>query len=267
MSQTFFSKQTPEEKTGRFNQLVSLGENIVIWQKGSKERHSFKPSYFDEKLNELVVDNKDVIFAVGALVLATFEIRGMNFFCEMTISKSSKGYTLLQIPGTLFKSERRSSYRLLTFPIYEVYAHFKLEKTPGTSSVINLNTRSSQRDLFKSFLKLVDAEEEGKEILKIRVQDVSTTGLALHITELEEKFIAKDQVYKNLDIVFPDETICIPEAKIVYVVPYIAEKIKRYKVGVQFINLNSKVDHQIGKKINELLRQIDSNKDFENFIK
>ncbi len=267
MSQTFFSKQTPEEKTSRFNQLVSLGENIVIWQKGSKERHHFKPSYFDKDLNELVVDNKDVIFAVGAAILATFEIRGMNFFCEMTISKSSKGYTLLQVEGTLFKSERRSSYRLLTFPIYEVNAHFKIEKNAANSSVINLSTRSSQRDLFKSFLKLVDAEEEGKEILKIRVQDISTTGLALHLTELEEKFIVKDQIYKNLDIVFPDEKITIPEAKIVYVVPYIAEKIKKYKVGVQFINLSSSIDHQIGKKINELLRQVDSNKDFENFIK
>ena len=146
-------------------------------------------------------------------------------------------------------------------------ALFKIDKNAETSRVINLSTRSTQKDLFKSFLKLVDSEEEGKEVLKIRVQDISTTGLALHISELEEKFIAKDQIYKNLEIVFPDEKISIPEAKIVYVVPYIAEKIKKYKVGVQFINLSSTIDQQIGKKINELLRQVDSNKDFENFIK
>lgn len=266
MSQTFFSKQTPEEKISRFNQLISLGENIVVWQKGSKERHKFKASNFNKDRNELVVDNQDVIFLVGAKVLGSFEVRGMNFFCEMTISKSAKGYTLLHVGGTLFKSERRSSFRLLTYPIYEVYALFNVEHLSAESTVVNLNTGVSRKHLFKSFLKLVDKDNSDKQYVKVRVQDLSATGLALHISELEEQFIVKDQIYKNLEIQFTDETITIPEAKVLYVVPYISDKTKKFKVGVNFINLPAKVDDQLGRKINELLRQIDSNKEFEKFI-
>ncbi|HLT22993.1 MAG TPA: hypothetical protein VKZ84_06105 [Bacteriovoracaceae bacterium] len=266
MSQTFFSKQTPEEKISRFNQLVSLGEKMIVWQKGSQVKHSFKATHFDKDRNELVVDNEEVLFAVGSKLLGSFEVRGMNFFCELVISKSAKGYTLFNVGETLFKSERRSSYRLLTYPIYEVYALFHVDHLVENSSVVNLNTGISRKQLFKNFLKLVDKGDSEKQYVKVRVQDLSTTGLALHISELEEKFIVKDQVYKNLEIHFTDDVITIPEAKVVYVVPYIAEKSRKFKVGVNFPNLSSKIDNLLGKKINELLRSIDSNKDFENFI-
>lgn len=266
MSQTFFSKQTPVERESRFNQLVSSGEPLIVWKKGSSERHNFKATHFDKKANELVVDNGDIIYAVNAKVLGSFELRGMNFFCELNVLKSSQGYTLFKIGDILYKSERRSSYRLLTYPIYEIYALFHIDHLVDDDSVINMNTGMSRKNLFKNYLKLVDKGDAGNQYVKVRVQDLSATGLALHISELEEKFIVKDQTYKNLEIHFPDEVITIPEAKVVYVVPYIAGKGKKFKVGVNFPNLSSKIDIHLGRKINELLRQIDSNKDFENFI-
>ncbi|HLW57663.1 MAG TPA: PilZ domain-containing protein [Bacteriovoracaceae bacterium] len=266
MSQTFFSKQTPDERASRFNQLATLKETIVVWKKGSAQRYKFQATHFDKKLNELVVDNGDIIFETQAKLLGTFELRGMNFFCELTVVKSSQGYTLFKLADILYKSERRSSYRLLTYPIYEIYALFHIDHLVEDSSVINLNTGVSRKNLFKSYLKLVDKGDSENQYVKVRVQDLSATGLALHISELEEKFIVKDQVYKNLEIHFPDEVIVIPEAKVVYVVPYISDKGKKFKVGVNFPNLSSKIDNHLGRKINELLRQIDSNKDFENFI-
>jgi hypothetical protein len=61
----------------------------------------------------------------------------------------------------------------------------------------------------------------------------------------------------------------IPQVKVVYIVDYISrdKKIKTYKVGLHFLNLTTTVDEMLGRKINELLRQIDFNKDFENFTK
>jgi len=105
--------------------------------------------------------------------------------------------------------------------------------------------------------------------VKYRVQDLSTTGLSLHIGELEAQLFSKDFVYKDMVIQFQDMKIVIPEAKIVYLVNFIAgdKNIKKYKVGIHFTNLPKIIDDQLGGKINSLLREIDFNKDFEKFTK
>lgn len=196
----------------------------------------------------------------------------MNFFSEVIFQTSISGYAVLQFKNTLFKSERRSSYRLLTFPIYEVHAEFDLGEAYEGGKVVDMKTRSSQTGLFKNFLKLMgdknDVEIEGGA-LKIRVQDLSTTGMALHIGEVERDYFQKDLIFHNVKIKFSDEIIVVPEAKIVYVVDYISsDKVsKKFKLGVHFENLPTTIDDLIGKKINRLLRENDFNKDFENFIK
>ena len=79
----------------------------------------------------------------------------------------------------------------------------------------------------------------------------------------------KDRIFTKVLINFGDEEIEIPEVKLVYVVDYISndKNIKRYKVGCNFPNLSPRIDDILGKKINQLLRENDFNKDFENFIK
>ena len=75
--------------------------------------------------------------------------------------------------------------------------------------------------------------------------------------------------FKDVKIIFPDETIVIPDVKVVYLVDFITgeRKIKKFKVGLNFPNNPTSVDENLGRKINELLREIDFNKDFENFTK
>jgi hypothetical protein len=93
--------------------------------------------------------------------------------------------------------------------------------------------------------------------------------MSLQIGELESQFFKKDFIFKDVQLHFPDELIMIPQVKVVYIVDYISrdKKIKTYKVGLHFLNLTTTVDEMLGRKINELLRQIDFNKDFENFTK
>ena len=101
------------------------------------------------------------------------------------------------------------------------------------------------------------------------MQDLSATGLSLHVSELESRFFAKGISFKDVNIIFPDETITIPEVKVVYLVDFITgeRKIKKFKVGINFPDNPVTVDENLGRKINELLREIDFNKDFENFTK
>ncbi|WP_408098167.1 hypothetical protein ACJVC5_04365 [Peredibacter sp. HCB2-198] len=272
MSQTFFSKQDPTEKLSRLSLLGSSRGTVIVWLKGKKEKHTYQVLKFDKDREEIVLDSKDTIFTAGETVLCSFELRGMNFFSETIFQVSISGYNVLQVKNTLYKSERRSSYRLLTYPLYDVNVEFNLGEAYVGGKVVDMKSRSSQTGLFKNFLTIVGDEKEATtagEKLKIRVQDLSTTGMAIHVGELESKHFQKDLVFQNVDIRFTDEVIQVPEVKVVYVVDYISndKNIKKYKVGLHFQDLPTLIDDQIGKKINRLLRENDFNKDFENFIK
>jgi hypothetical protein len=182
----------------------------------------------------------------------------------------------LHFNSDLFKSERRTSFRLLTYPLYDVWADFDIgEKYQGASNVIDLHskrTRGQQTLLFQSFIKLAEGKEETSQDLthlKIRVQDISHTGMSIHIGELEMKYFVKDRTFHKVPIYFTDEIIEIPQVKVVYTVNFISndKNLKCYKVGCHFQDLPDNIDDLLGGKINKLLRENDFNKDFENFIK
>jgi hypothetical protein len=273
MSQTFFTKLEIPEKNNRLGQLVTSKGNITVWLKGKKEKKTFESLKFDKDRQEVVLDTSEDFFVCGTEILCTFEIRGMIFFSQVIFKKNVGDFTVLHFNKDLFKSERRSNYRLLTYPLYEVWSDFDLGEKYEGSNVIDMNRRSSQTKLFHSFIKLASEKEEGKREglsrVKIRVQDISVTGMAIHIGELESKHFTKEKIFKKVFINFPDQLIEIPEVQVVYVVDYISsdKNIKRYKVGCCFTNLSSKVDDILGRKINALLRENDSNKDFETFLK
>lgn len=271
MSQTFFSKQAPSEAISRLSLLGSSRGTVTLWIKGTKDKFHFNVFKFDKERMEIVLDTKHLVFNDGATVLCTFELRGMNFFSEVIFKESVGGFSVLQFKNTLFKSERRNSFRLLTFPLYEVWAEFDLGEAYEGGKVVDLKSKVNQTTLFKNFLKIVEnkQQEEEANVLKIRVQDLSTTGMALHIGELEAPYFQKDLVYEKVNIRFTDEVIQVPKAKIMYMVDYISndKNIKKYKLGIHFDGLPANLDDRIGKKINSLLRQNDHNKDFENFVK
>lgn len=275
-SQTFFSKLDVSEKNNRLSQLVNAKGKVTVWQKGKKEKHVFDTIKFDKDRQELVLDSQDDIYANGTDVLCSFDLRGMTFFSQVVFRKSVGFFSVLHLTGDLFKSERRTSFRLMTYPLYDVWADFDLgEKYAGASNIIDLNSkkpRGQQTKLFQNFIRLAEGKDDVSEDVthvKIRIQDISTTGMAIHVGELETKYFVKDRSFRKVPIYFTDEIIEIPEVKIVYTVNYISndKNVKRYKVGCHFEALPAHIDDRLGKKINQLLRENDFNKDFENFIK
>jgi hypothetical protein len=271
MSQTYFSKMSSQEKQSRLTQLGQSKGTITVWVKGQKQKHQFSVLEYDAERSALILNSKHDIFRIHTPLLCSFELRGMYFFMQVDSNKNILDQFILECSGELFKSEKRNSYRLLTFPIYEVYAEFKLDESYEGGNVIDIKNRASQTGLFKNFLKLVDPKEnEGhSQSVKHRIQDLSTTGMSFHIGELDSQFFFKDAIFKDILIHFSDESILIPEVKVVYVVDYVSgdKKLKKLKVGIHFPHLATSVDEKIGKKINQLLRQIDFNKDFETFTK
>lgn len=268
MSQTFFSKQDATEKRSRLLLLGTTKGSLTVWRKGTKDKLTYVALDYDQERDGIILNTYEKKFPLNETILCAFELRGMNFFSEVVFQESIGGYAFLQFANTLFKSERRTSYRLMTYPMYEVWAEFELAEAYEGGKVVDIKSRTSQTGIFKNFLKLVEHDESADK-LRVRVQDISTTGMALHIGELEQEFFPKDMSYKKVNIRFEDEVIQIPEVKIVYVAstPSNDPNLKKFKLGIHFENIPTLLDDRIGKKINSLLRQNDFNKDFETFIK
>ncbi len=269
MSQTFFSRLDQAEKNNRLSSLCNNRGRVTIWFKGEKEKHVLEVVSYDKDSMTLALNTKDDIYANNLEILCSFEFRGMNFFSQTLFQKSIGDFACIKFEGDLFKSEKRSSYRLMTFPQHEVWAEFRLDEAYEGGKVIDFRTKQSTTAIFNRFLTLVEGDSTNPDALKIRVQDLSTTGMALHIGELESRYFPKDSVFKKVRLKFSNEEIVIPEVKIIYVVSFIGsdKNMKKFKLGIRFENLSNTLDHLLGKKINSLLRESDHNKDFENFKK
>jgi hypothetical protein len=268
MAESYFSKQTPSECASRLSLLANSRGFITIWLKGKQEKYTYLVQKFDKDRMEIVLDTKEQKFKANEKVLCTFILRGMSFFAEVHFQVSISEFCVLKFEKPLYKSERRSSYRLLAYPLYEIWAEFHLDKAYEDGKVIDFKTKISQTALFKSFLKIVgDKGNEG--ILKLRIQDLSVSGMAIHVGPIEVEYFQKDLIFENIDLKFKDLTVTIPKVKIIYVVDYISGEKgpKKYKLGIHFENLPPSIDDLLGKKINELLRENDMNSDFENFLK
>jgi hypothetical protein len=272
-SQTYFRKLDDQEKNSRLWQLSQAKVPVIVWLKGQKEKYNFDVLEYDKELFQVTTTTTSSPISSPSKVLVSFEYKGMNFFSEATQKTAIGGKIVFIFDGILYKSERRSSFRLMTYPIYEVYGIFPLDQSYQGGNIVQIKSGQSQTGLFKNFLKLVEPDtkqesEEDGSILKIRIQDFSTTGLSIHVGEIEKKYFPKDMLFKNMQLSFTDDVIVIPEAKVVYIVDFIGDKgLKKIKVGIHFENLTTQVDEALGKKINKLLRDVDSNKDFENFLK
>lgn len=273
MSQTFFSKLDLYEKNNRLSQIGNSRGEVLVWEKGSKEKKKLSAIAFDKDQQNLVFDTKLDVFKPGTKVLCSFELRGMVFFSECIFRKSVGNDAVLEIHDFLFKAEKRSSYRLLTFPIHEVWVELDLSEVYEGGNVVNIKSKSSETALFKNFLNIVKVDKSNEDltkgILRMRVQDISATGLALHIGELETKYFPKDHSFKNVRISFIDQEFIIPEVNVVYVVDYISadKNLRKYKVGMHFSKNSNDLDTAIGKKINQVIREADSAKDFEKLLK
>jgi len=269
----YFDKLTLDEKQSKLSQLARSVENkMTVWVKGSKTKYTFGPIGYNRASENVQVigdPHKDIL---NREVLVAFQISGLNFFgkCRLSHLESNKDI-LVNFSGDLFKSERRSNFRLLTYPHQNIHLFVKvpIEKN-SNSNLISLATKTNEMNLFRNFLKLVGDTEDTKEReghLKLRVLDISVTGLAIQLGEIEKS------VFENLDadlgsmhLDFNGEMIEIPNGQMLYVLDFVAQdkKTKFYKGGIRFVDIDTNFDEKISSIINQTLRKLEY--EFEDFL-
>ena len=271
-SRTSFTSLNLAEKQSKLWQLSQSVKVCTLWLKGSKSKLDHRVQSYQREDDVLTLLTEDSSLQLNQEVLGTFDLKGVSFFFKATIVNASENKISLVFSGDFFKSERRNNFRLLAYPIYNIYCLFDLPEGYHGGSVIDFKSKMSQTGLFKSFLKLVDGDPQNEDLkkTKLRIQDLSVTGLSLSIGEAELEWLRAGELLAPLIIQFPDLEIEVSKPRIVYIADYVghSEKgIKKYKVGIKFEDASEDFDMVLSKKINSLLREIDANSDFEDFLK
>ncbi len=268
----YFTELNRQELVSRLKSLVNNKLELLTWIKGRAAKEYYNPLSLNIEQNKLKVTPVSSFNFVGKDILYKFQIAGSHYFGIGKIVKEAKtGDFYLEFEVKLYKSERRASYRLITYPHHDARVHFKVDDNYDGNNVVDIKTGLTQTGIFKSFLKLIGQRNEfDQNNLAQRVLDISVTGLSFIVGEAEKSLFKKNQLLESFTISFNGDEFMIPSATIVYVVDYFQyEKkgIKQYKVGVQFNDLSTNIDTQLGKKINQILRENESNDDFEQLLK
>lgn len=255
------------EKKHKLSFVANQKINVILWKKGTTTKYKVVSDIF------LVEDLKLVLTPITEIdkslkdVLYNFSINGVSFFGKGIIENIDNKITL-NCSDQLFKSERRQNYRLLTYPQHKAFAEVDFEDSELIeSNVVSINTKKSTTGLFKNFLELVEDGNEQKikqPTLSFRVFDLSVTGVALLFDKIENEILKEKNILTNLTIKLDSHTFLVEKAEVKYISKLKGYSGYSYKAGVQFLEMDTNLDNEIGFIINKFLR--DTDKEFEDFI-
>jgi hypothetical protein len=270
----YFKKLTALEKESKLLQLCRLNKSkLVIWEKGSKDKRSVSAKQFTKSNSSIELYGKLPDGLIDKEILLSFELSGLHFFGAAKVSSVSKKVFFIDFSNDLFKGERRANFRLLTYPHQDVYLYIQSPQENSDSNLVSLKTGTTETGLFTHFLKILedDKEESATKLdgyVKLRVIDASVTGLAVQLSEIENKVLENnDQDLDEMILDFNGTRIKIPNGKFVYKLDFLApdKKTKMFKGGIQFLGVDTNLDEELANIINKTLRSLES--EFEDFLK
>lgn len=261
-----FVKLDQKEREVRYNTLLKKDQKVKIWLKGSQNKFEFSFDDYNQDENYLSFEKIDISL-IDKEVLFNFESNGQIFFGQGYLKREPESFHLTGIDN-VYKSERRKNFRLLCYPMFDIISRFDIEDTYENQNVISFSTKENYDEIKKEFLSLyrkVDINEVGS-FARARVHDISATGIGIYIGEMEKKHFADNRIFKDVKVQFFENVLSIDEVKVVYAMPAKGELEGTYKIGMNFENLSETDEQIIVRKINQVLKEYDFEKDFEDFI-
>lgn len=280
-----FIKLNQEELSTKIALLVSKNSKTKYWK--------IAPKYFEGKAaafeirqrkTYLTINECDThLHLVGSRICLNFIINDVEYFLRAIVLEQIENdkQIIVELEEHCFRAEKRSKERLITYPIYEVYAYLKYQKEPSSNVVFFNKKDQKNRDFFseidniqKNKIKALSDDlqvEDTEDLIGFRVEDISTSGLSFFASTKEKELILDKFSNNSFDLMlnFEMEVFNLEETQIVYKISYINSQfsgIPMYKIGITF-----KPSPNLKKKIEDIsgitLDLIDYQKEFEEFIK
>lgn len=275
-----FTPLSKIEVARNFEYLIKNKTSVVIWEKGNNQKEEGIPTFYNEEKSRISYSTvtKGKSEFIKKSILINFMIKGLNFFGKgKVIFDASLNTNVIELTDEFYKCERRSTFRLLTYPVHSVLAVFRIDENFEDNEKANLLDFSAGKeemndDIFDQFISLISDGNPStdEEQVVFRIYDISVNGVAITVGTLEKHYFIAGKILKNFNIVFNGEEFLIPKAKVVYLNPYTPGNkadVEQFKVGVQFLELPSEIDNRLGKVINKNMKVSDMKRIFEDFLK
>ncbi len=271
-----FTGLNVSEISSKISSFVNGEKPIRVWSKGEEPVLAFVKEYKEQVLtldisNSLIDSHK-----LLDRVFVNFSYNSVDYFAKGDLISDEDGRVIIKLNNDVFKSEKRSNERLLTFPHHQVYAYFKVYSDENASNIISLNkfneAPSSAIDTFVSErLKSIVGESDGiAELMGFRILDLSSNGLSFCANNRETGYFVGLEESSNVEftLMFDEKPYSLKCADIVYIVDYVnsrASKVPMKKIGVHF-NENEELKNHLLKFMDSsgAYREVDKN--IESFL-
>lgn len=279
-----FIKLTTEELSNKIALLVSNHDRVIFWKTS--------PRYFEGKASRFEFKNTIILVLSNAIstvrlqnevICLNFTLNDIDYYLRARVINHDEETNELsmELEEECFRVEKRSRERLLTYPVYEVYAYLKFQKTQACNVIFFNKGEQKNRDFFSEIDNLqknkiaslsrdLEAGDE-EDLIGFRVEDLSSTGLSFFASSKEKEMILDPLEDKPFSLVlnFEMQVFNLPEASIVYKMHYINSQfqgVPMYKVGISF-----KYSPSLKRKIEDIsgitVDLVNYQKEFEEFIK
>lgn len=283
---TNFIKIETNDMVTKLARLASDKGDVSVWNKGenSVSYRAVDSSLVDDETGKYVLINlfpegDDTNF-INKHILFSFSVMNVDYFGEGHFyHNDGEEFITIKLDSTIFRSEKRGSERLLTFPHHQVYAYFKIteveEEMTNVISLTELKTKTKKEK--KGFDRMsetgtIQAAEleagENEEVVGFRVLDLANNGISFLASETQKKFFLEERLFETLLLMFDGETYSLKNGLLIYNVDYVGGKKGEapiYKLGIKFdthVKLSEKLKQALDKtSIIQTIRH-----DFEEFV-
>lgn len=279
-----FIKLKHQELSSKIALLVSNNERIIFW-KTSPRYYEGRATHFEVGQNiKLTLSQCNIhLHLPGERLCLNFCLNDIDYFFrgEVTDQADENQTITLELEEFCFRVEKRGRERLITYPVYEVYAYLKYQKSVDNNVVYFNKSEQKNRDFFSEIdnaqkSKMMKLSEElhhqdDEDLIGFRVEDLSSSGLSFFASQKEKELILERLAGHGFALVlnFEMQVFNLEQANIVYQINYINAQfsgVPMFKVGITF-----KGSPALKKKIEEVsgiqVDITDYQKEFEEFIK
>lgn len=280
-----FIKLKQEELSTKIALLVSEHSRVIFW-KTAPRYYEGKSTKFDIRQNKTYLSIGECnihLKLIGERICLNFTVNDIDYFLrgQVVDQMEENLQMIVELEEHCFRVEKRSRERLVTYPVYEVYAYLKYEKE-RKDNVVFFNKKDQQsRDFFseidnmqKNKIQALTDDlhlDDTEDLIGFRVEDISSSGLSFFASVKEKDNILDKLLDKTFSLVlnFEMQVFNLEEASVIYKINYINSQfsgVPMYKIGINF-----KPSPSLKRKIEDLsgitVDLADYQKEFEEFIK
>jgi hypothetical protein len=279
-----FIKLTPEELSRKIALLVSNHGRVIFWKNSPRYFEGIAKSFESSNHIFLTLDKAFIPIQVsGQFICLNFSQNEIDYFIRARVidQNPETDAITVEVLENCFRVEKRSRERLLTYPVYDVYAYLKYQKVVKENVIFLNKGEQKNRDFFseidniqKNKIAALSSElkiSQEQDLVGFRVEDLSPGGLSFFSSVKEKELILDNVDNDNFSLVlnFEKQVFNLEEASIVYKMNYINPQfsgVPMYKVGINF-----KHSPSLKRKIEEIsgitVDLVNYQKEFEEFIK